>query len=1127
MGYRYLQHERKQLKQPMGQKLNKVPEKEGVSTNASNGGEQSEPGEQGSGSSSGGTGSYRKTEGLGVSSSLASKQGGDELTATPALTDTLSEGPMSTSLGEEQSPLTAGGGNEGGDREGRAVTYDIEKPESVLNSERSTQHSEPKTQNKAAGSRKRANTMDGQVRSKSLAGGWHSDSDTEDTKDMSNTEDLVISEATEEDFVLLEKDESCSSSDVRSTISKIRDKEKEMKPLSVNRIVKEDTTSAAVVDKPQDPTTSPTDPKRNVSSAVDDQRLSEDRLQRSSGKKHQDSSKKTSQKASPLGDETSKTQSLQQVTQDEDTSSTVNTSCVLSGNGRSGCDAHTRCSHTECSERADPHLAEPAGIVCRPKKAERTEAVKAMTENEAGKTATCELKTGIQGKEPALLSVESTHANYKPNDIYNKSPEDKDCTHEDLVLLNIEEELDEKTEALTMLNTKTKPDKRSETTDPVKSGSQTEKERKATATDEHPQVKDVQRRKVKRDCVTDHRIEACESNRCEPEVLRASSACVPRHLDTPNPPQPPPRPKAKGTDKSGKSIQQFDNVESPCGNVSLQQQTETSIGKAKEVSPSTDTCTSITKYQHLAAEQSQSKTEAVLHDAKEELAGSCFSVKVEKEPVLQNAVISTSPIQILSVTENAKTSLSDETVNLTAGRETNIQSAASMSKKQVKVNVLSCSVPKMPQLITASSSCSLEQCNVIPLPPLSVPTLEDSDGQRQVVSMQMESQPVCYIAVITPPPIIHILPEREMESTLPTQQNNSMDFTQTEDKATSGASIDPYVAGERLKPKGPPPPVPKKPPNPFVKIPAAKTCCLDEQKICDDYYHKEEEKKKKKKRRHSHQVNKENACDTAPQDMCVLWDNTGAAYTVPSNMYTPDNFDFSQRQRTPTREEKYRNIIDFDAWAQMVKRAAEEEEPKQLDMLDGQPFLEKQAKFKGPPPPVPKKPQKPFVPLETVSISEDITCPSEDEEIRELEQALCKRMECDEEDDPEPHADTVSTDVRWKNFDHSDRRIHSGLVEPRYRDTVSEHETETYRPVAELIKETNRMHQRIKHADWTKPLAAKSMIRHADRAKLLTAMSIAGAVDQGQSLKVSQMKKAFDVTKKSAEKPPEPELKKG
>jgi hypothetical protein len=137
-------------------------------------------------------------------------------------------------------------------------------------------------------------------------------------------------------------------------------------------------------------------------------------------------------------------------------------------------------------------------------------------------------------------------------------------------------------------------------------------------------------------------------------------------------------------------------------------------------------------------------------------------------------------------------------------------------------------------------------------------------------------------------------------------------------------------------------------------------------------------------------------------------------------------------------------------------------------------------------------------------------------------------MKCDDDDDPEPPADTVSTDIRWKNFDHSDCiDIHSGLVEQRYRDTVSEHETETYRPVAELIKETNRMHQRIRHADWTKPLAAKSMIRHADRAKPLTAMSIAGAVGQGQSLKVSQMKKAFDGTKKPAEKPPEPELKKG
>ncbi|XP_041742032.2 uncharacterized protein LOC121573799 isoform X1 [Coregonus clupeaformis] len=921
--------------------------------------------------------------------------------------------------------------------------------------------------------------MEGQVRSKYPAGGGHRDSDTEDMTDRSNTEDL-ISEPTKEDFVLLEKDESWISSDVSSAIADSRDKEKEKTQSSVKIIVEEDTTSAAGVDISQDLPMSPTDPQRNVYSAVDDHRLSEDRLRRASGKKHQES---------PLGNETNKTQNLPQVTRDEDTSSTVNTSCVISSKGSSGCEAQNQRSQTDCSERADPHLAEPAGIGCPPKKAERTEAVKAISEKESRITAVCDLKTGIQGKEPALLSIESTHANSKSNDINNKFPDDKDCTRDDLVLLNIEEERDEKTEALFALNTKTKPDKRWEKTDPVKRGSQTDKEQKATATvpDEHPQVKDTQRREVKRDCVTDNRIGPCESNQCEPEVHMSSSTGVPGYLKPPHLPQPPPRPKAKGTDICGKSIhsqigvKKFDNVESNDGSVSLQQQTTTYTGKAKAVSSSTDTCTSITKHRHLGDEQSQRKS--------------------------------------------------------------------------------------------ASSSCSLEQCNVIPSPPLSVPTLEDSDGQSQTVPMQREREPVCYTHVITPPPITHLLPEREMKNAVPTQHNNSMDFTQPEDR-TTGASIDPSVPGERPKPKGPPPPVPKKPQNPFVKIPAT-TRSMDEQKRGDDYHHKEE--KKKKRRRHPHQVCKGNACDTASRDMCVLWDDTGSAYTVPSNVYTPDNFDsmddFPQRQRAPTREEKYRNIIDFDAWARMVKLAAEEEKPKQLDMLDGRPFLEKQAKLKGPPPPVPKKPKKPFVPLETVPISEDIAWPSDDEEIRELELALCERME-DEDDDPEPQPDTVSTDVRWKNLsDHSDRRIHSGLGERSDRESVAELETETYRPVAELIKETNQMHQRIRHADRTElltaksvirhadrtepltaksmirhadrtepltaksmirhadrtePLTAKSMIRHADRTEPLTAKSIDRAVDLGQSLKVSQMKKAFDVTKKPTEKPPEtkPEPKK-
>ncbi|XP_010875884.2 uncharacterized protein coro1cb isoform X2 [Esox lucius] len=347
--------------------------------------------------------------------------------------------------------------------------------------------------------------------------------------------------------------------------------------------------------------------------------------------------------------------------------------------------------------------------------------------------------------------------------------------------------------------------------------------------------------------------------------------------------------------------------------------------------------------------------------------------------------------------------------------------------------------------------------------------------------------------------------KKEVESALLAQQN-SIDFTQTEDRTGSGVCLHASVPVERPKTKGPPPPVPKKPKNPF-KTPAVKTRSVDEQQRADDYHRKD------KKRRHSHQVNRQ-VCHTAPEDLCVLWDNTGAAYTVPSNVYTADNFhptdDDLEQHRTPTREEKYRNIIDFNAWAQMVKRAAEEEEPKQLDMLDERSCLEKKAKLKGPPPPVPKKPKIRFVP-ETVPTSDDVAWPSDDEEIHALQKLLCGSVE---DDDPELRLDKVSTDVRRENVsDLGDQRVHSGRCGRGGCEVVPEAGMQTYRPVAQLIKQTNQMHQSIRKAERTEPLATKC---------------IAGPVAQGPSLKVSQMRKSFDVTKRPAETPPvtKPESKK-
>ncbi|KAL0965640.1 hypothetical protein UPYG_G00283850 [Umbra pygmaea] len=784
----------------MGQKLEKVSGKEGESTHISDGKKQwelagleiqLESREQGSGDISSGSGCHGTAEGPRGGKSLAPVVDCHPLIDRPALTDTLSEEPMSPTPEDENSSFDAGGGNMGGDMTGRAVTQSTERPDGALSSDRSTQPLETKIQESASDSKKRANKMEEQARSHLSVGGNNCDPDKGDWRDE---KDFEISVSAEEDFVLAEKNESRLASDLSSVVAHSMEEEKEMKQHASKCLVNEDGTftDGGACDKLPHRSAPTTDPKKS-SSAVDDQRFSEESRQTPLGNKNQE---------------------------------------------------------FNCSEIAHPHLAELAEIGCPTKKNDQPKGAKENT----GKTASCQLKLAIQVEEPTLLCGESITA----------------------------------------------------------------------------------------------------------------------------------------------------NTDSPL--------------------------------------------------------------------------------------------------------------AASMSQTDIKVIYPTSTATKMPQLITASPQ--LEHCNVI----LSMPGFEDNNEQRQVGTMQKEREPVCYIAVITSPPLTQLLTENGSKRAPLTEHNSSMDFTQTEDRTNLDASLDPSVSTERPKPKGPPPPVPKKPKNPF-KIPAAKTSSTDEQKTMDDCYHR------KKKKRHSHEVNKQSAPDRAARDMCVLWDDTGTPYTVPSDVYTTDNFyptdDSLHQQRTPTREEKYRNIIDFNAWAQMVKQAAEEEKPKQLDMLDERSFLKKASELKGPLPPIPKKPQHQFVP-EMGPTSEVIAWPLRDQEMQEQEQGLCERME---DDDLEPKPDKDSKNVCCRDLsEQSDCRV-SGLAKLGRSKVVAETDTQTYRPVDELVKETNQMYQRISHAEQTEPLATKSLIRRAAKTEPPAARiesratkCIAGTVNQ--SLKVSEMKKAFDVTKRPAETTP-------
>ncbi|XP_017351661.1 coronin-1C-A isoform X3 [Ictalurus punctatus] len=171
---------------------------------------------------------------------------------------------------------------------------------------------------------------------------------------------------------------------------------------------------------------------------------------------------------------------------------------------------------------------------------------------------------------------------------------------------------------------------------------------------------------------------------------------------------------------------------------------------------------------------------------------------------------------------------------------------------------------------------------------------KDNVGEREIMtaSLVQEKDPSYFTAVITPPAQIHILPVPETK--IQTMSSDSL-VTDTQKKKSA-------------KSKGPPPPVMKKPKNPFGKDVA-------------------------------HAIDK-------PRPYSEL---------------------LQKNIKTGRRESALHNVTeDFDK---------------------SHPDLEKQAKMKGPPPPVPKKPLNPFVAIErdnvlpiNASISKDttdiITCES-------------------------------------------------------------------------------------------------------------------------------------------------------
>ncbi|XP_037339959.2 uncharacterized protein coro1cb isoform X2 [Pungitius pungitius] len=367
---------------------------------------------------------------------------------------------------------------------------------------------------------------------------------------------------------------------------------------------------------------------------------------------------------------------------------------------------------------------------------------------------------------------------------------------------------------------------------------------------------------------------------------------------------------------------------------------------------------------------------------------------------------------------------------------------------------------------------STEQCDLIPRPPL--PENEGRDGKTEVASLKRESKLVCFSAVITPPPVTHLLPNRDAgkSQTVPEASRDSNEES---------------VPREKPKAKGPPPPVPKKPKNPFIKLKTAQLRSTDVHRRGKEHLRSEE----RLKRRHTFDFFK-GLPSNAPtnQDMCLLWDERGS-YAAPTNTRRL-SVDLSPWEQLSLQrmDDQYGDMIDYEYCARMARSVSPEEEPPNLDMLQRRVFLERRSRFKSSPPTVAKQAPKSFASTETIHTPEVTSC----KDVQRPKAAHSGRKEIH----PELLSERVSDDNRG-NYGNRKCNLSSD------RDVGNCNEVGSFKPVAEIIKETNQMQR---HQGRVKPEGTKAPVRVAE---------------EGPSVKVSQMKNAFDVPKKSKERPPEPQ----
>ncbi|XP_016409006.1 uncharacterized protein LOC107740952 isoform X1 [Sinocyclocheilus rhinocerous] len=349
----------------------------------------------------------------------------------------------------------------------------------------------------------------------------------------------------------------------------------------------------------------------------------------------------------------------------------------------------------------------------------------------------------------------------------------------------------------------------------------------------------------------------------------------------------------------------------------------------------------------------------------------------------------------------------------------------------------------------------------------------DAERVTQAASLQREKEPLYFTAVITPPLQIHTFPDQEARKSsdvsylyVPHAEIQSM----ISDILPADAQTE-----KKAKIKGPPPPVPKKPNNPFKKAAGRKESAshsTDEPiKYSDILLRNIKMGRRQEALESVEDFNMHPSClDMSP-------------YYIESPFYMcmslePEAADIPRYYLAP-----YDEIVAPDC--DNLLGTLDDEELKEMDMSQLRPLLKKKAKIKGPPPPVPKKPQNQFAKTDT-----EKSQASKDSDLENVDQPL-KYGRCDSESymmDPEDEEDPEPTTV-------STRYPYTACRIPRSDSSASEeNELSRYRPVSELIRDSNKTQEKVIHHSRTNIMEARPDVTVGS-----------------QSLKVWQMKRAFDV----------------